>query len=179
MILRLAAKGTVTQVEIAKAVGCDQSTVSRVLSLLDTRKEARAILESGAARLADTVINTDDAGIALRALGKIDVVRDDKADQGARTRVFISVGMPPPGCPLFMDGDVIEARYAVEPPRVDGGQDDVGDGPFNSVHILRGNTLMRLPDHMGLAGIPPYVTVTADARRLLEARAVATPVNAA
>src|SRR5688572_29019749 len=78
LILRLAAKGNISQAEIAKAVGCDPSTVSRTLMLLDTRKEARTILESGAARLADTVVKTDDAAIALKALGKLNVVRDDR-----------------------------------------------------------------------------------------------------
>ena len=45
MIFRLAAKGNLTQEEIAKAVGCDKSTVCRTLMLIDTRKEARLIGE--------------------------------------------------------------------------------------------------------------------------------------
>jgi len=63
LILRLAAKGNLSQEEIAKAVGCSQPTVSRVVALLDTRKEARTILESGASKLAQTVVDTDDAGV--------------------------------------------------------------------------------------------------------------------
>ncbi len=92
LILRLAAKGTVTQAEIARIVGCDPATVSRTLRLLDTRQEARTILESGAARLAQTVVDTDDAAIALKTLGKLDVVRE--SDGRGDVRVALIVGSP-------------------------------------------------------------------------------------
>ena len=96
MIFRLAAKGHLTQEEIAKAVGCDKSTVCRTLMLIDTRKEARLILESGAAKMAHTVVNTKNAGDALKGLQAIEVVpRDAQAGQGG---VQIIVGMP--GHPL-------------------------------------------------------------------------------
>jgi ParB-like chromosome segregation protein Spo0J len=91
LILRLGAKGTISQEQIAQAVGCSQATVSRVLQLLDTRAEARQILESGAARLAATVAATDDAAIALKALGKLDVVRDDR-DSSHDSGVTIILG---------------------------------------------------------------------------------------
>jgi ParB-like chromosome segregation protein Spo0J len=91
LILRLAAKGNLSQEGIAKAVGCSQPTVSRVLALMDTRKEARTILESGAVTLAQTVVDTNDAGIALKALGKLDVVREDRGDQ---TNIAILMGTP-------------------------------------------------------------------------------------
>jgi hypothetical protein len=51
MIFRLAAKGHLTQEEIAKAVGCDKSTVCRTLMLIDTRKEARLILGDSCRRI--------------------------------------------------------------------------------------------------------------------------------
>ncbi|HEU5256531.1 MAG TPA: helix-turn-helix domain-containing protein [Vicinamibacterales bacterium] len=95
LILRLAAKGHLTRAEIAKAVGCDPSTVTRTLQLLDTRSEARIILESGAARLADTVVKTADAGIALKALGKLDVVREDSAPGGPQFTVVLGATVDP------------------------------------------------------------------------------------
>jgi transposase-like protein len=170
LILRLAAKGNLTQAEIAKAIGCNQSTVSRVLQLLDTRKEARAILESGAARLADTVVKTDDAGVALKALGKIDVVRDDKAE-GPQVTVF--VGCMPAGSPLFFKGDVLEASCEVTPPRIDGGPEP-DHGPKNALAVRRGLAMIGLPDggrDLTLAAIPPDVMVTNEARAILEAHA--------
>jgi len=95
LIFRLAAKGNSTQAEIAKAVGCDPSTVTRTLQLLDTRSEARTILESGAARLADTVVKTTDAGIALKALGKLDVVREDATPAGPQVMVVLGGSVDP------------------------------------------------------------------------------------
>jgi hypothetical protein len=68
------------------------------LKLLDTRKEARTILEAGAAKLAQTVVDTDDAGIALRTLGKLDVVPDDRAGHSIGAGVTIIIGQP--GQPL-------------------------------------------------------------------------------
>jgi ParB-like chromosome segregation protein Spo0J len=95
LIFRLAAKGNITQAEIAKAVGCDPSTVTRTLQLLDTRNEARTILESGAARLADTVVKTADAGIALKALAKLDVVREDAAPAGPQVMIVLGASVDP------------------------------------------------------------------------------------
>src|SRR5262245_57381227 len=95
LIFRLAAKGNCTQAEIAKAVGCDPSTVTRTLQLLDTRSEARTILESGAARLADTVVRTTDAGIALKALGKLDVVREDGTPAGPQVMIVLGASVDP------------------------------------------------------------------------------------
>jgi len=95
LIFRLAAKGHCTQAEIAKAVGCDPSTVTRTLRLLDTRSEARTILESGAARLADTVVKTADAGVALKALGKLDVVREDGTPAGPQIMVVLGAAIDP------------------------------------------------------------------------------------
>jgi ParB-like chromosome segregation protein Spo0J len=92
LIFRLAAKG-LPQDQIAKIVGCSQPTVSRTLALLDTRTEARTILESGAAKMADTVVNTKDAGIALKALAKVDVVRDD-AHGGGNSNFVLVIGQP-------------------------------------------------------------------------------------
>lgn len=112
LIFRLAQKGNITQVEIARAVGCDPATVSRTLRLLDTRQEARMILESGAAKMADTVVNTKDAGIALKALAKVDVVREDSQAAG-NTNFIVVVGQPgqtspqlePPVIELPLTGD--------------------------------------------------------------------------
>src|SRR5262245_40735561 len=80
LIFRLAAKGHCTKAEIAKAVGCDPSTVTRTLQLLDARSEARTILESGAARLADTVVKTTDAANLERVESKHDQRRRITSD---------------------------------------------------------------------------------------------------
>lgn len=98
LIFRLHAKGNLQQQEIARAVGCDPATVSRTLKLLDTTKEAAVILKSGAAKLAQTVVDTDDPAIALKALGKLDVVRDDGAGHSIGAGIVINIGMP--GKPL-------------------------------------------------------------------------------
>jgi len=97
LIIRLAQKGTLTQDEIARAVGCHKSTVCRVLQFIDTRPEARVILESGAAKMAETVVNTKDAGVALKALGKLDVVREDASGGVGNTNFIIVVGQPGAG----------------------------------------------------------------------------------
>jgi hypothetical protein len=110
LILRLAAKGHLTQTQIATAVGCSQATVSRVLALLDTRGEARTILESGAARLAQTIVETDDAGIALRALGKLDVVRDDRAEAGGPQFIVRYGVAPAPKWPPEIEASVAFAK---------------------------------------------------------------------
>lgn len=115
LILRLAAKGTLTQVEIAKAVGCDPATVCRTLKLLDTRKEARTILESGAAKLAQTVVDTEDAAIALKTLGKLEVVADDHA-RASNSGITINIGMP--GAPIALpviEMSMVPVRPALEP----------------------------------------------------------------
>jgi ParB-like chromosome segregation protein Spo0J len=106
LILRLGAKG-ISQTEIAKVVGCHQATVSRTLALLDTRTEARMILESGAAKLAQTVVDTDDAAIALKALGKVDVVRDD-AHGGGNNNVVLLIGQPGQPIPEGLEPPVID-----------------------------------------------------------------------
>jgi hypothetical protein len=95
MIFRLHAKGHLKQSEIATAVGCDPSTVFRTLALIDTRPEARAIMESGAAQMAQTVVGTKDAGIALKALGKLDVVREDAAQGGSNVVVMVGTAEHP------------------------------------------------------------------------------------
>jgi hypothetical protein len=82
-----------TGCEIAAILGCDDSTVSRTLQEFgDTREIARRKLEAGAMRLVQTVVETQDAGVALKALGKLDVVREDQA--GAGNTVMIAIGQP-------------------------------------------------------------------------------------
>ena len=91
-ILALSAAG-MEGCAIAKEVGCDPSTVSRTLDqFVDGRELARKRLEGGAVRLAETVVRTKDAGVALKALGKLDVVRDDQAT--GNTNVLIAIGQP-------------------------------------------------------------------------------------
>jgi hypothetical protein len=163
LIFRLAAKGNVTQAEIAKAVGCDPSTVTRTLRLLDTRKEARAILESGAARLADTVVKTDDAGIALKALGKLDVVREDRDGSGDQVGTIIVIGARWEGFSGLKDGDRLTVREGLLP----------HDRP--SLQVIRPlgygtESTCLVPDDFAIDTVPPGVTVDEDAQALLNQR---------
>src|SRR5262245_36867905 len=91
-IMRLLGKGY-AQEQIASMVGCSQSTVSRVASTVDGRPEARMILEAGAPQLAETVLSTKDGAVALKALGKLDVVREDASGGGNHNFVLV-VGQP-------------------------------------------------------------------------------------
>lgn len=158
LVLRLLAKGNLTQAEIAKAVGCTQPTVSRIAALLDTRKEARTILESGAAKLADTVVNTDDAGIALKALGKLDVVRDDR-DGSSTVGPIIVIGSPIAQFGGFQAGDRIQKTI----------------WPADGLEVFRmigtGRAInYPIPNDFELGALPPDVVVDPEAQPLLEAR---------
>ena len=106
MIFRLAGKGQ-SQAEIARIIGCSQPTVSRTLALIDTRAEARMILESGAAKLAQTVVDTDDPAVALKALGKVDVVRED-AHGGSNNNVVLLIGQPGQPVPAGLEPPAID-----------------------------------------------------------------------
>ena len=82
--------------EIARIVRCDDETVARTLDQwADMRPLARRLLESRAAKLAETVAKTKDAGVALKALGKLDVVREDSAPAGAQTVIVIGATSDP------------------------------------------------------------------------------------
>ena len=110
LMYRMAKLGTMSQAEIARAIGCDPATVCRHLQLMDTRPEARALLEAGAARLAETVVDTNDPAVALKALGKLDVVRDDR-EGGGGSNILIAIGQPgaplePPVLTIGPDGSV-------------------------------------------------------------------------
>lgn len=79
--------------EIAQVVDCSVSTVHSTLEkYADNRSLARRKLEGGATKLVDTVLQTKDAATALRALGKLDVVRDEQ-DRGG-TNIAIVIGQP-------------------------------------------------------------------------------------
>lgn len=97
MILQLA-NANQTQLEIAQRVGCHPATVARTLDqFVDGRELARKRLENGALKLAATVVNTKDSAVALKALGKLDVVREDQASAG--TNVLIAIGQPGQNAP--------------------------------------------------------------------------------
>lgn len=106
--------------EIAGIVGCDDSTVGSVLNRFgaDTRDLARAALEAGAVKLAQTVVKTKDSAVALKTLGKLDVVREDQA--GAGTNILIAMGQPgsalePPAISISPLSPRIESVSALSP----------------------------------------------------------------
>lgn len=88
LCLQLAEAGK-PQNEIAQVLRCHESTVSRTLDTWgDTRPLARRLLEARATTLAQTVIKSKNADVALRALGKLDVVREDTVT-GGNTMVVV------------------------------------------------------------------------------------------
>jgi len=87
LMLQLADAGK-SQTDIAQVIGCSVSTVCRTLDELgDNRALARRQLEAAAPKLVRTVVNSKDAATALRALGKLDVVREDNAGGGVNIAI--------------------------------------------------------------------------------------------
>ena len=96
LILSLTDAGK-SQTEIAQIVGCTISTVSRTLDdLTDNRALARRQLEAAAPNLVRTITQSKDAATALRALGKLDVVRED----GPNSSVNVAIAIGQPSTPL-------------------------------------------------------------------------------
>jgi len=89
LILQLSEAGKLGT-QIAQIMGVDNATVSRTLKRFgDTRVLARKRLENGALKLTETLLKTTDGGTALKALGKLDVVRDDAERASAQVMVMI------------------------------------------------------------------------------------------
>jgi predicted XRE-type DNA-binding protein len=89
-ILQMANDGK-NQRQIAEVLNIHQSTVSRTLSkYMGTLLSAKKTLESGARKLAETVVNTEDSSLALKALGRLNVV-NDTPDQGG---IQVIIGSP-------------------------------------------------------------------------------------
>ena len=89
-ILQLSNDGK-NQREIARALNIHQSSVSRTLSkYMGTLLSAKKTLESGARKLAETVVNTQDSSLALKALGRLNVVNDTPDNGG----VQVIIGSP-------------------------------------------------------------------------------------
>jgi DNA-binding MarR family transcriptional regulator len=92
LMLQLADAGK-TPSEIAQVLGVNCSTVTRGLDqLTDNRVLARRILDAAAPKLVKTIVDSKDAATALRALGKLDVVREDNANSGLN--IAIAIGQP-------------------------------------------------------------------------------------
>ena len=79
-----------TQTEIAQAVGCDQATVSRWLSLLtDSTDVAAAYLRGSALRMAKNVVKNGQARDHIQALKGVGVLADDSGLQGVTIQIGI------------------------------------------------------------------------------------------
>jgi DNA-binding MarR family transcriptional regulator len=110
LIMSLADAGK-TQTEIAQVVGCSIPTVSRTLdNLTDNRALARRQLEAAAPQLVKTIKQSKDAATALRALGKLDVVRED----GPQSTANIAIVIGQPGQPLMPPSIAIQALSPVD-----------------------------------------------------------------
>lgn len=106
-IVRLSDEGH-SQTVIANLVGCSQSTVSDTLiDFTDSREIARRRLEASALKLVETVAATKDSAVALKALGKLDVVREDQAQGGNQLVVLMGTPdqplSPPPLSPVRLE----------------------------------------------------------------------------
>jgi hypothetical protein len=97
----------VSQTDIARAVGCHQSTVSRTLvEYDDSRPLARKYLESKALDMTKRLVTDAKPETILRVLAKLDVVREDA--QGAGTSVVIAIGQPGVELPESLQPPVID-----------------------------------------------------------------------
>jgi hypothetical protein len=116
-ILELHAAGH-SQTDIARAVGCHQSTVSRTIADYDdSRPLARKYLDARAVDIAKRLVAEAPPAVALKLLGKLDVVRDDAVaggtGDGGETRIYLGIGNlrqtweGKPTAAIFEDGDVI------------------------------------------------------------------------
>jgi hypothetical protein len=92
LILQLHESGK-SHTEIAQVIGCSIPTITYTLDeLCDNRILARRQLEAAAPKLVKTITQSKDAATALRALGKLDVVRDESEKSG--TNIAIVIGQP-------------------------------------------------------------------------------------
>ena len=69
----------------------------RTSGRLAPEDRALIIRLAAAVKLAQTVVDTDDAAVALKGLGKLDIVREDR-EVNRGNRVTVIVGMP--GAPV-------------------------------------------------------------------------------
>jgi hypothetical protein len=105
-ILKLSADGTLTQAEIAERVGCDQSTVSRVLTRYGSTVDlARQFLEANALTMAEDVVENARPDTKVQVLTQVGALPKDKSEPVFGVQVVLGV---PVGCRL---GD--DARIAV------------------------------------------------------------------
>lgn len=83
-----------TQVEIAQALGIDQSNVSRWLDkLIDTTEVAKHTARNAAQKLVERVIKHSNVEESLEVLDRIDVL-PKRQIEGNRSQVNIVIGMP-------------------------------------------------------------------------------------
>jgi orotate phosphoribosyltransferase-like protein len=111
-----------TQAEIAQAVGCDQATVSRWLSLLtDSTDLAAAYLRGSALRMAKNVVKNGQARDHIQALKGVGVLERDSAD------IKIAIGLSLPGLPGATFASQVSAdSVVIHSPSGDLGSDNQG-----------------------------------------------------
>jgi hypothetical protein len=82
-----------SQPELAKVIGCNQSTVSRMLSLFrDSRQEARAHLDGQSLKMAESVVDKGSPDLHRQVLTQLDVL-PDKGSHGGGNFMLV-VGQP-------------------------------------------------------------------------------------
>jgi hypothetical protein len=163
-ILELHAQGH-TQIDIARAIGCHQSTVSRTLAEYDdSRPLARKYLEAKALDMTKRLCADAKPETVLRVLAKLDVVRDDGESGAVNDGPTLFIGNGGVKITQFTQHDTIVYTTALQPPlRLPGGGE-----PPPRLQVQRwqpncGATLYDLP--CPVSEIPPNVKITPEAAK--------------
>jgi len=81
-----------SQTDIARAIGCHQVHGRTLAEYSDSRPLARKYLEARALEMTKRLVEDPSPEAILKALGKLDVVREETA--GGGTNIVIAVGQP-------------------------------------------------------------------------------------
>jgi hypothetical protein len=183
-ILELHAAGK-TQTDIARVIGCHQSTVSRTIAEYDdSRPLARKYLESRALEMTRRLVTDAKPETILRVLGKLDVVRDDGTggsdDYGPTVYVGIGLTMQGTGdqalrnsrvlspAELFQPSDVIVLWDGLQLEGLPSSQQLMVDRDLG--HGTRTLCALRCSPEE----IPPHVRITPEALEFIREHGVAT-----
>jgi hypothetical protein len=170
-ILELHAQGA-SQTDIARAVGCHQSTVSRTLAEYDdSRPLARKYLKSKALEMTKRLVTDAKPETILRVLAKLDVVRDDGdsvgEDEGPQCFFFSRIVLNTHDGGTLSPSEVLTPEHEIvlttlfQPPRFDG-------LPLEPMLMVtrRGSRAMS-PLPCDISEIPSFVKITPDAAKYI------------
>jgi hypothetical protein len=160
-----------SQVDIARAVGCHQSTVSRTLAEYDdSRPLARKYLEAQALAMTKRLVSDARPETILRVLAKLDVVRDDRESGAVSDGPTLFLGNEGRALVQFSEHDtIVYTNACLRPNFVDG---EVRETP-KQLQVQRwppdcAAMLFDLP--CPISEIPPHVKVTPEAAKYIRAQ---------